>query len=88
MREQIVQPENVGIEKTAEIFRTRVDVMRPKAFSNQGRIGSPCEIQTSRRVRDVECGRKGACKGFHTRAAGADQGAVDIEEDQSDHGPK
>ena len=77
--QQMVQPEYVGVKETPEIARRRFDPVGLETLANQGGIGAPGKTDPVSRLRNLELRGERPFKRLHPSAAGADQGAVDIE---------
>src|SRR5439155_9388576 len=85
LSQQIVEPEDIAIEEKAKILRRRLDLVLQKKLTRQACIGAAGEFQPFGTVGDVELRGKRAAKRLHSRAAGLDQRAVDVEENQANH---
>src|SRR2546423_15342067 len=84
-RQDLFQPDDIGAEKAREVFGCLRDAKLLKEIAHDCRVGAAGEIKVFGGVRDVkfEFANFGEC--FFARAAGLDERAVDIEEDEADH---
>jgi hypothetical protein len=85
---QMMEPENVGVEKPLEITTSRRNAMCAEAFPDKRRISPAGEIQTFGGAGNSEFSGKRARKSLHARATCADQRAIDIEQNEPEHGLK
>src|SRR5262245_13965139 len=86
--QQLLQPEDVSIKEPREILAGRGDSLRVKAFTHQGRVRPPGEVQPFGRSWNLEFGGERPLKCLNTSATGPDKRAVDIKQDKANHGVK
>ena len=60
--------------------------MKTEKFAHQADVGASGEFQAFEAVHRVELGGEGLGKSLDASAAGADQRAVNVEQDQAHHG--
>jgi len=84
--EEIIEPKNVAVEKPAGILRARLNPVLEKELPGERRVGPTGELQTLGPIREIELGGERAGERFHASAARANQRAVNVEQNQSDHG--
>ena len=85
LRQHVIEPEHIGVEETTEILQRRFDLVLEEKLARQSRVGSARKPQPLRAVGDVELRGKCAAERLHSRASGANERAVDVEQDQSNH---
>src|SRR5690349_10292154 len=83
--EHVGEEEDIGIEEPAKVLRGRWHAVADKALADEGGIRAPSEADAAGGVAEIEYQRKSALEGFDPRTAGADEGAIDIKKDESDH---
>lgn len=70
-----------------DVLRVVGHVVLPKELAHDARVGATGKFDPLGSVRDSKSGGEGVSKGFPPRAAGVQQGAVDVEENEFDHPP-
>jgi len=83
--EVLIQQEHVTSEKPFDICWGGLNSVGIEELSHEGGVGSAGEPHVSGAVADAELEFACAIKCANTRAAGADQGAIDVEQYQPDH---
>jgi hypothetical protein len=83
--QEVVQPENVVLEKAAEISLGGLDAVQPEAFPHQRCVRPAGKIQALRRAWDLEFRGESARKSVRSGPMRPNQSAVDIEEDNANH---
>lgn len=86
--QQMLQPEHIGIEETLKIPARRGDAVCAEAFAHEGSIGAPGEIQRLGGARDLEFAGECSLESPNPRATGADESAIDIEQNEPNHAAK
>jgi hypothetical protein len=87
LRDNVVEPENVTLKKSPEIFRSGGDVMKAEQLAHEAHIGAAWKIDLFDAVMSVEFRGKRFRKRFYTRTAGMDERAVDVEQNEPHHAP-
>ena len=85
LRDGLVQPENVILEEAPEILRCRRNPMNPEEFTHQIHIRPPGKADFFNTIKCVElCGER-LRKRLNTGAAGVNERAVNVEQNQFYH---
>jgi len=84
----LVQPENVVLEEAPEIPRRWRNSVSLKAFLNQSGVGAAREIEAGGGGWDFEFRGERPLEGPGACAPGANQGSVDIEQNNANHAAK
>jgi len=79
LRDDVLQPENIAVEKTAKMLRPLVQVMDFEKLAHQAHIRAPGEFHLFQPVVQVEFRGEGFAKRLGARTAGVNQRAVNIE---------
>jgi hypothetical protein len=88
LRDNVVEPENVTLKKSPEIFRRGGDVMKTKKFAHETHIGAAGEMDFFDAIRGVEFRGKRFRKRFYARTTSMDECAVNVEQNESHHAPR
>ena len=88
IRNDLLQPVQVGGEEAVEVRRRRFDAFEGEKLAHQRDVGSPGEFEPLGAVRDAELGGKSAGKSLHTRAARVNKRPINVKQNQMDHVPK
>lgn len=83
--QDVVEPENVTLEETLKMRRIWFDVVQPEKLPHQAHIRAPGELHFLRAVKDAELSRECFGKRLDARAAGVNEGAINVEKDEFDH---
>src|SRR5207244_885546 len=81
LSQQMIEPENIGLETARKIFRRRIKRVPPENLARDGTVGPAGKLDSDRRAGDPEGGPKGVFEGAHAGPAGANQGTIDVEKD-------
>ena len=83
--EQLGKESGIIVKKAAKIRLARLYGMKRQSFAHERHICTPGKLQMFRRFRESEHFGERALESAHTRAAAADQSAVNIKEYKSNH---
>ena len=83
--EDLVEPEDVTIKEPAEIICRGRDSVHRKKLAHKAEIGASGEFEAFEAVGGAKLHLEDFGESFDTGAAGADEGAVDVEKDEADH---
>jgi len=76
----VFEQEDVAREEAIEVGLGRFEAVGGEELADEGGVGAAGELHVAGSVFDVEFGGAGALEGAHACAAGADEGAVDVEQ--------
>jgi hypothetical protein len=82
----MTKPKNVGIIKAPAIFLIGFDTVLAEDFTEQTGIGAAAERDVFGRLDEAKFGFESFGESSHARAAGADKSAIDVKQDQLNHG--
>ena len=88
LRHGLVQPENVTLEESPEIFRRGRNLVQAEKFAHEIHVRPPGEIDFFNAVVGVEFRGERFGKRLDARAAGVDERAVNVEQYESHHAPE
>ena len=83
--QDVVEPKDEEIEKPLKILGRGCDLMIAEEFADQTGVRPPSELQAFEPVHRIEFRRKYFGKSLYSGAAGMDQRAVNIKQDQTHH---
>ena len=81
----MIEPKRITFEKAREVLFGFFDSILAKDLSNERDVGSAVKNDALGGFGQVEFACKRLAKSLYARAAGADQGAIDVEENQPNH---
>ena len=83
--QDLIEPENITRKEPLEVFRRARDTMKPEELPHQADIRSSGKFKFFEAIRSVEFRSEYLGEGAHPRAAGANQRAINVEQDQPNH---
>ena len=86
--EKLLEETRVVLEEAVDVGLGSFDIVLEETFAHQGAIGAAGELQGAGGGGETEDLGKGLLESFHARASAADEGSINIEEDESYHGEK
>jgi hypothetical protein len=88
LRDDLVEPEDVTIEKPPEIFRCGRDVVKAEKFADQIHIGASGKPDFLNAVARVELRGEGPGKGLRTGPPRVNERAINIKQNEPHHPEK
>src|SRR5438105_596964 len=84
--QDLIEPEDITLEKPFEILRRAGDAVKHEEFAHDRDIRSARELQLFKAIDGIEFSAKDFRERPHPRPARANQSAIDIEQNQPNHG--
>src|SRR5580765_1439593 len=82
-RQDVIQPKNVTLKKTLEVFRRRRNPMDGKELAHEADISASSELELLQPVMRIELRSENFRERVHSSAAGMNQRAVNIKQNQT-----
>ena len=86
--QHLVEPKNIGVKKTLEVFRGRFDAVPDEHLPDQARISPARKGHPVRGVVDLKLPGKRPGKRLDAGPARLNERSVNVEKGQSNHGPR